>query len=75
MTEACIVSANRPDDNKIGSIGKPFDGIEMKISDKDGEILIRGKNVMKGYYNKPEETAKVIDSEGLLSYRRRWLRG
>lgn len=64
MTEACIVSANRPDDNKIGSIGKPFDGIEMKISDKDGEILIRGKNVMKGYYNKPEETAKVIDSEG-----------
>ncbi|MER3632014.1 MAG: long-chain fatty acid--CoA ligase [Blastocatellia bacterium] len=64
MTEACIVSANRPDDNKIGSIGKPFDGIEMKISAADGEILLRGKNVMRGYYNKPEETAKVIDSDG-----------
>jgi long-chain acyl-CoA synthetase len=64
MTEACIVSANRPEDNKIGSIGKPFGGIEMKISPANGEILIRGKNVMRGYYNKPEETAKVIDSEG-----------
>lgn len=64
MTEGCITSANRPDDNKVGSIGKPFDGIEMKIADNNGEILIRGKNVMKGYYNKPEETAKAIDAEG-----------
>ena len=32
MTEACIVSANRPDDNKVGSIGMPFEGIEMKIA-------------------------------------------
>jgi len=64
MTEACITSANRPDDNKLGSIGVPFDGIEMKIDEKNGEILIRGKNVMKGYYNKPEETAKAIDTEG-----------
>jgi long-chain acyl-CoA synthetase len=64
MTEACIVCANRPDDNKIGSIGKPFEGIEMKIDERNGEILIRGDNVMIGYYNKPEETAKVIDEEG-----------
>jgi len=64
MTEACIVCANRPDDNKIGSIGKPFEGIEMKIDERNGEILIRGNNVMIGYYNKPEETAKVIDEEG-----------
>ncbi len=64
MTEACITCGNRPDDNKVGSIGSPFEGIEMKISKKDGEILIRGKNVMKGYYNKPEETAKVIDEDG-----------
>lgn len=63
MTEACIVCANRPDDNKVGSIGTPFDGIEMKIGAQD-EILIRGKNVMRGYYNKPEETAKAIDEEG-----------
>ena len=64
MTEGCITCANRPDDNKVGSIGKPFDGIEMKIADKDDEVLIRGKNVMKGYYNDPEETAKVIDEDG-----------
>ena len=64
MTEACIVCANRPDDNKVGSIGTPFDGIEMRVAETDGEILIRGANVMKGYYNKPEETAKALDDEG-----------
>lgn len=64
MTEACIVCANRPDENKVGSIGTPFEGIEMKIAESDGEILIRGKNVMQGYYNNPDETAGAIDSEG-----------
>ena len=64
MTEACIVCANRPEDNKVGSIGRPFEGIEMKIAERDGEILIRGKNVMQGYYNNPEETAKVLDADG-----------
>lgn len=63
MTEACIVCANRPDDNKVGSIGKPFEGIEMKIGEQD-EILIRGPNVMNGYYNNPAATARVIDTEG-----------
>ncbi len=64
MTEACVTCANRPDDNKVGSIGAPFDRIEMKIAEKDGEILIRGKNVMLGYYNNPEATALAIDAEG-----------
>jgi long-chain acyl-CoA synthetase len=64
MTEACVVSANRPDDNKVGSIGRPFEGIELKISETDGELLVRGPNVMRGYYNNPEETAKVLDDEG-----------
>jgi long-chain acyl-CoA synthetase len=63
MTEACVVCANRPEDNKVGSIGTPFDGIEMKIGPQD-EILIKGPNVMQGYYNKPEETAKALDSAG-----------
>ena len=63
MTEACIVCANRPEDNKVGSIGTPFEGIEMKIGAQD-EILIRGANVMQGYYNKPEETSKALDKDG-----------
>ena len=64
MTEACIVSANRPEDNKVGSIGKPFADIEMRISEKDSEILIRGTNVMQGYYHNPEETTRALDAEG-----------
>ncbi|MGI8669220.1 MAG: AMP-dependent synthetase/ligase [Aridibacter sp.] len=64
MTEACIVCGNRPEDNKVGSIGIPFDGIEMKIAEKDGEILIRGKTVMQGYLNKTEETKQALDDEG-----------
>jgi len=64
MTEACVVSANRPDDNKVGSIGTPFSGIEMRINESDGEILIRGENVMAGYYKNPDETARVVDREG-----------
>ena len=58
-TETCIVSANRPESNRVGSVGTPFDGIELSIAE-DGEILIRGPNVMRGYYGHPEETAAVL---------------
>ena len=58
-TETCIVSANRPDNNRVGSVGIPFDGIEIKIAE-DGEILVRGPNVMRGYYGQPEATAAVL---------------
>ncbi|ADU97228.1 AMP-dependent synthetase/ligase [Thermovibrio ammonificans] len=54
-----LISVNRPNRKKIGSAGLPVDQVEVKISEK-GEIVVRGPNVMKGYYNKPEETAKVI---------------
>ncbi len=64
MTEACVTCANRPGDNKVGSIGTPFDGIEMKIAEKDSEVLIRGRNLMTGYYDNPEATALAIDTEG-----------
>jgi len=60
MTETCIVAANRPDDNRVGSIGKPFDGIEVVIAE-DGEMLIRGPNVMRGYYGHPESTLAVMN--------------
>jgi len=58
-TETCIVSANRPDNNHVGSVGIPFEGIEIRIAE-DGEILVRGPNVMRGYYGQPEATAAVL---------------
>jgi long-chain acyl-CoA synthetase len=58
-TETCIVCANRPGNNHVGSVGIPFDGIELRIAE-DGEILIRGPNVMRGYYGQPEATAAVL---------------
>jgi long-chain acyl-CoA synthetase len=62
-TEVCIVSANRPNDNKVGSIGKPFENIEIKVAE-DGELWVRGPNVMQGYYNKPEATADALTEDG-----------
>jgi long-chain acyl-CoA synthetase len=58
-TESCIVSANRPDNNRVGSVGVPFAGIELAIA-SDGEILIHGPNIMRGYYGQPEATAAVL---------------
>ena len=62
MTETCVVCANRPGDNRVGSIGKPFAGIEVKIA-ADGEILIRGPNVMLGYYGHPNATRAVMEDD------------
>jgi len=61
-TETCIVSANRPENNQVGSIGLPFAGIELAIAD-DGEIMVRGPNVMQGYYGQPDATAAVMNDE------------
>jgi long-chain acyl-CoA synthetase len=63
MTETCITSANRPEDNKVGSVGLPFPGTEMKIG-AGGEILVKGPSVMPGYFNKPEETRAVFTEDG-----------
>jgi long-chain acyl-CoA synthetase len=63
MTETCIVAANRPDDNKVGSVGRPFPGIDVKLDD-EGEILLRGPNVMRGYYEKPDETSAEFTEDG-----------
>jgi long-chain acyl-CoA synthetase len=52
-------TANTPTAFKFGSIGKPFKGTQIKISE-DGEICINGPGVMVGYYNKPMETSKVL---------------
>ncbi|MCK4528302.1 long-chain fatty acid--CoA ligase [candidate division WOR-3 bacterium] len=58
-----VVCTNLIEDNRLGTVGKPIDDVEIKIGDGD-EILVKGPNVMKGYLNKPEETARVIDSNG-----------
>jgi long-chain acyl-CoA synthetase len=60
LTEASpVVSCNLPDLVKVETVGPPFRCNEVKISD-DGEILIKGENVMLGYWNQKEETKKVI---------------
>lgn len=60
-----VVSCNRVDDNEVGTIGKPLPEVEVKIAE-DGEILVRGPNVMKGYWNDPEATHQAIDEDGWL---------
>lgn len=60
LTESSpVIAANRPDDYKFGSVGKPFPGVEIKIA-PDGEILARGPNIMKGYYKNKKETDATI---------------
>src|SRR5213078_3531498 len=66
MSETCGAgTANRPGEVKLGTVGPPAPGIEIKLAD-DGEVLVRGPVVMKGYRNQPEKTTETIDSEGWL---------
>jgi long-chain acyl-CoA synthetase len=60
MTEASpVISVNRAEKNKYGTVGTPLEGVSVKIAD-DGEILVKGDLVMKGYFNNKEETDNTI---------------
>jgi len=57
------VNSFQPNGIHFGTVGPVIDGVTVKIAE-DGEILVKGPNVMLGYYNRPDATAEVIDSDG-----------
>jgi long-chain acyl-CoA synthetase len=74
-----VIAVNTPSVHKLGTVGKPLPNVEVRIAD-DGEVLVRGPSIFKGYWNRPEETREAfvdgwfktgdigqIDSEGYLS--------
>jgi long-chain acyl-CoA synthetase len=74
-----VIAVNTPATHKLGTVGKPLANVEVRIAD-DGEVLVRGPSVFKGYWNRPEETRDAfvdgwfktgdighLDSEGYLS--------
>ncbi len=54
-----VVSVSRLSDNEYGAVGRPIDGVDVHIA-QDGEVLVRGRNVMQGYYRDPQATAAAI---------------
>ena len=68
-----VISADFPWAHKVGTVGKALPNVEIQLRDdtghvlrhdQEGELYVRGPSVMKGYYNKPEDTAAVIDGDG-----------
>jgi long-chain acyl-CoA synthetase len=66
LTESAAASCvNLPDHYRLGTVGPPLPGTELKIAE-DGEILVRGRGIMRGYHGLPELTRETLDAEGWL---------
>ncbi|TWG99617.1 long-chain acyl-CoA synthetase [Nocardioides sp. J9] len=66
MTEnSAGATVNHPDGYKIGTVGQPFPGTEVRIAE-NGEVQLRGPHIMAGYHNRPEATAEAITEDGWL---------
>jgi len=66
MTEtSSLISVNRPKQTILGSVGIPYNHVEVKLAE-DGELICKGPNIMEGYFKKPELTSEVIDQNGFF---------
>jgi len=66
LTEAAgAATVNRPDRNRVGTVGSPLPGMAVRIA-ADGEILLRGSSIFRGYWRSPGATSHVLDSDGWL---------
>jgi long-chain acyl-CoA synthetase len=59
-----VLAVNIPGESRPGTVGRPLPGVQVRIAAEDGEIQVRGPNVMKGYHNRPEETAHAFTADG-----------
>jgi long-chain acyl-CoA synthetase len=67
MTEnSAVATSNRPGRTKVGTVGEPHPGVELRLDDETGEILTRHPGVFAGYWGKPAKTAEVLEGDGWL---------
>ena len=62
---SAVATANPRERPKIGTVGRPIPGVELRLAG-DGEVLLRGESLMRGYRNRPDKTVEAIDAEGWL---------
>jgi long-chain acyl-CoA synthetase len=67
MTEnSAVATLNKPGRNKVGTVGEPYPGTELRIDEETGEIQIKHPGVFVGYWNKPDKTAETFTEDGFL---------